>query len=404
MAQYETWPIKSVEKLMTSPTPVPARKDAQEIWVKDAKKAGANLLWRSEKAYNLPLSGLRLIDLRRPGLEECKDPKRTEMITNVKSRYDTPVTARDDRLFEGQGFRVYRGQIWSGRSIIDHTFYHGLRGKFADQYDMMSSFERRSSIEKIDGSAMFIQKPGSGNYFHWMIECLPRLKVLDDVDLLKRVDRLLLHLNPVPNHVKESIHYFFPDMIERLHPYRNMLAIPEKLLFFTAGPRKEGMKPETRISSTSAKFLSELDRPDRPGENIIFISRANASNRRLVNEQDLIEFLSSRFPVKVMIGDKLSVADQRKIMASARAIVGVHGAGLTNLIFAPRGARLIELTQGQYLNRTASFHDSALICGIEPHLVLAEEHGERTEVVKNVGNDLWLDPAAFEKISEIISY
>lgn len=140
-----------------------------------------------------------------------------------------------------------------------------------------------------------------------------------------------------------------------------------------------------------------------PGEKVIVISRANASNRRLVNEQALIDHLSARFPVQVMIGDRLSVAQQREVMAGARAVVGVHGAGLTNTVFAPQGARLIEITSGQYVNRTASFHDAALVCGILPLLVLAEEHGDRTEVVANVGNDLYLDPAGFDAICAMIA-
>lgn len=245
--------------------------------------------------------------------------------------------------------------------------------------------------------------PGTGNYFHWMIECLPRLVLLDDPAIAAQIDRLLLHFGQIPGFVTDSIGHLFPHLSDQLLPSSKAMVRPDRLCFLTSGPRDPDTEVETRITTTSARFLSELSRPDVPGEKVIVISRANASNRRLVNEQALIDHLWARFPVQVMIGDRLSVAQQREVMAGARAVVGVHGAGLTNTVFAPQGARLIEITSGQYVNRTASLHDAALVCGILPLLVLAEEHGDRTEVVANVGNDLYLDPAGFDAICAMIA-
>ncbi|WP_131577513.1 glycosyltransferase family 61 protein [Paracoccus nototheniae] len=388
---------------MTAPAPTLAADGSSAITVQDAQAAGARLLWRDEVAHMVPRAGLHLTDLRRPESPEFEDTTRSEWITRIARRYDAPVTARDDCLFEGQGYAMYRGQIWSDATAIDHTFHPRLRDKLPLEHEGMTRLLGKNAQDAPEGSAMYFQKPGTGNYFHWMIECLPRLHLLNDPQLAARVDHILLHFTQMPGFVTDSINEFFPHLMDRLLQVSKALVRPDRLCFLTSGPRVQGTPIETRITSASAQFLSGLERPDQRGETVIVISRANASNRRLVNEQALIDHLSARFPVKVMIGDQLGVADQRRIMGAARAVVGVHGAGLTNVMFAPRGARLIELTSGQYVNRTASFHDTALVCGVTPHLVLAEEHGDRTEVVKNVGNDLWMDPAGFDRISQLIA-
>ncbi|MFN3525537.1 MAG: glycosyltransferase family 61 protein [Paracoccus sp. (in: a-proteobacteria)] len=373
------------------------------IAVQEAAETRARLIWRDEADRQVPRAGLHLTDLRRPEAPECADEGRAKWIVKVARRYDGPVMARDDCLYEGTGFAMYRGQIWSGATAVNHSFHPKLRDKLPAEHAGMTRLAEKGILDAPEGSAMYFQKPGTGNYFHWMIECLPRLVLLDDPAIAAQIDRLLLHFGQMPGFVTDSIGHLFPHLAGRVLPSSRAMVRPDRLCFLTSGPRDPDTEVETRITTTSARFLSELSRPDVPGEKVIVISRANASNRRLVNEQALIDHLSARFPVQVMIGDRLTVAQQRAVMAGARAVVGVHGAGLTNTIFAPQGAQLIEITSGQYVNRTASFHDAALVCGILPLLVLAEEHGDRKEVVANVGNDLYLDPAGFDAICAMIA-
>jgi capsular polysaccharide biosynthesis protein len=69
------------------------------------------------------------------------------------------------------------------------------------------------------------------------------------------------------------------------------------------------------------------------GHRRIYISRNDASSRRIVNEADLIKELTplaeTDFPHQVRLFNKASV------------IIAPHGAGLTNCVFAPSGAVII---------------------------------------------------------------
>ena len=57
----------------------------------------------------------------------------------------------------------------------------------------------------------------------------------------------------------------------------------------------------------------------------------------------------------------MTVAAQVRAFAEAECVVGPHGAGLTNLAFAPPGAAVVELFAGDYVNECFW----ALACTVE---------------------------------------
>lgn len=78
---------------------------------------------------------------------------------------------------------------------------------------------------------------------------------------------------------------------------------------------------------------------------ITFLSRGT-KYRKILNEDALIERISSErsFSVKrVNYGKQLSFKDQLKITRNTDIFIGIHGAGLTHLLFLPKWATLFEL-------------------------------------------------------------
>ena len=77
----------------------------------------------------------------------------------------------------------------------------------------------------------------------------------------------------------------------------------------------------------------------------IFISRAEevqASRRRLLNHEE-IESIAKKHDFEVVALGKLSFAAQVGLFSGAAVIAGAHGAGFTNMVFAPVGTKLVEL-------------------------------------------------------------
>ncbi|MBI1237704.1 MAG: DUF563 domain-containing protein [Alphaproteobacteria bacterium] len=77
----------------------------------------------------------------------------------------------------------------------------------------------------------------------------------------------------------------------------------------------------------------------------LFVRRGAVQRRRLLNEDAVAERLA-RHGFEAIDPGTLSFADQIKTFAAADIVVGVHGAAMTNLLFAPRGIRVIELAAG----------------------------------------------------------
>ena len=79
-----------------------------------------------------------------------------------------------------------------------------------------------------------------------------------------------------------------------------------------------------------------------------------------MNQAELQAALESRGFVSIQ-PERLSVAEQAGFLSSARCVVAPHGAALTNLIFAPPGALLLELFHPQHKNR--AIVNLAAACG-----------------------------------------
>lgn|GEM_PF-7020560 len=84
--------------------------------------------------------------------------------------------------------------------------------------------------------------------------------------------------------------------------------------------------------------------PLRPTRRL-FISRRGARSRRCLNEEALMARLAPLGFERLQL-EELPPRRQLEAFASAAVVVGVHGAGLTNLVACQEGATLVELLSG----------------------------------------------------------
>jgi len=79
----------------------------------------------------------------------------------------------------------------------------------------------------------------------------------------------------------------------------------------------------------------------------IYISRSDASTRKIINEDLLLPELLSRWYLVVNL-TKLSFEDQATLFSRASHVIGQHGAGLTNLIYSPTDCKILEIFNPYY--------------------------------------------------------
>lgn len=104
-------------------------------------------------------------------------------------------------------------------------------------------------------------------------------------------------------------------------------------------------RPSQHILQLQAAFQadqSSLD--DESHDLIIYCSRSDAHERVVANEVALLALIRQHFPeseLYVYTGAE-SVAQTVRLFRRASVVMGMHGAGLSHLVFAPRGAAVVE--------------------------------------------------------------
>ena len=125
----------------------------------------------------------------------------------------------------------------------------------------------------------------------------------------------------------------------------------------------------------------------------LYVKRAGARQRRVVDEAGVGAALEPLGFEAVEL-DGMSVREQVERFAAAEAIVGAHGAGLTNMLFSPAGTTVVELFS------PGGFHDSryrrmARICGHAYHALVGTSPPDGADA-----QDVVVDPAQLAAMLE----
>lgn len=166
------------------------------------------------------------------------------------------------------------------------------------------------------------------NYYHWVVEILTRLFAYPDTER----PRLIVN-SPLASWQSESLHmlgFSDDDLLLLDHGYHSF-----ETLYF---PSHIGINPLTLNWLRSKMLPGERPRPSKR----IYISRRMAARRRVLNEEELEPILLERGFTFVDL-ETFSFAEQVKTFSEAEMIVAIHGAGLTNMVWAPPGCKVLEL-------------------------------------------------------------
>lgn len=96
-------------------------------------------------------------------------------------------------------------------------------------------------------------------------------------------------------------------------------------------------------------FLLKGNKKENLGYDYIYITREKAIYRRVINEDEIFQFLESMGFKKIYL-ENLSIEEQASVMNNAKVIVAPHGAGLANLVFCKPGTKVLEIFSPNYVN------------------------------------------------------
>jgi capsular polysaccharide biosynthesis protein len=178
--------------------------------------------------------------------------------------------------------------------------------------------------------AAWIVDDWSGNYFHWVTESLARLVSIENLPSTLLIPRHYRH-HPYVEFTLRG----FPE-IQRVGWVG--LKVRARVGRLHCPPRLDGW-PAPKLREVSRRIASLTG---NEGLKRLYIMRENASRRRLTNHREVGQLLR-KYHFEALHIDPARPQEQISALKSAECLVAVHGAALTNLMFMPPGANVIEL-------------------------------------------------------------
>jgi capsular polysaccharide biosynthesis protein len=219
--------------------------------------------------------------------------------------------------------------------------------------------------QRISGRVAVLNARYSHNYFHWLIEILPRLMSLRQAGIT--ADFYLVDcLSPLQQTALAALGIGRHQLIQ---PHCKLLLEADELVL-PSFPSPQCLRDFGRAMLAGLGVDAPVTSPRR-----IFISRRKTGTRTLDNEPQLEQLLQAHgFETHAM--EDYSLAKQARLIHEAEIVVATHGAGLANLVFARPRTRVIEIVPAGRFNY-ACYPKRTRFFNLHHQLVFAECPGRR---------------------------
>lgn len=252
--------------------------------------------------------------------------------------------------------------------IKDALLWHGLifvkvGERYAPVYELYRQIDRplapeglaeriagesiRSVHRSRDAAFLYVGSAGTLNYGHWLVDDLPALAAAAVLrKRYRQVQVIMTALGPLMDatradgvatalagasgtawrYVLEAYVWRF-DELHYVTPwtYHPMLKNPAALAYLRS------------LMGASAGGDARVPHGER-----LFVNRSNNHRRRLANSREVAE-TATRFGFREVCPETMTLREQWLAFASARQVVGLMGAAMTNTVFTPSGAELLHL-------------------------------------------------------------
>lgn len=272
--------------------------------------------------------------------------------TWLVGRHAVPFTSEGQMLLTG--FRDTLGMLGAEPHPDLELWVRGVRNALGTPNGLAWALRSRpacSLVGRLDS-----------NYFHWLIDTCGQLEGLRVYCERTGVEPVIVVRAGAPRFVRESLAILGLDPESVLEwPIRSSsdlptddggpVAIHVPTLVVSAWRGYRHGSSRKSLAWLRAAFLHgalgerHFSRANRERGGMFYIQRPRPAWRTIVNDDAVRTYLEGR-SFQVVRPEEYSLRDQISLFSRASVIVGMHGAGLTNILFAPN-AKLVELV-GSY--------------------------------------------------------
>jgi capsular polysaccharide biosynthesis protein len=310
--------------------------------------------WRHATAYPPPDGVLATEDYCRsgaPGLgryQKLSDassynhslPVTIDESVHWRFRHEAHRTAPERFLAE-----VHWGRVYGEGAVVTPTnrLLRDVSAMFDPPGGIPAAWEDHSLLRTslpapkfVDQRLAVISSIGAPNYYHWLLEILPRIGMVPR----SQVDLFYVNADLDPSGFQRAL--------------LRLLGIADSKLLL-AGPNTHIVARKLWVpslpgalnwpSAYAYEFVRQLLfnlRPQAPGPERIYVSRSAGTRRHVLNEENEVWPWLKRRGFERVEPSTLPFEEQMRLFANAKIIVGPFGAGMTNMVFSPPGAQVIE--------------------------------------------------------------
>ncbi len=235
-------------------------------------------------------------------------------------------------------------------------------------------------------SAIFATDNWSEGYFHWFSDVVPRVLIAQKISGFQENTKLLLSkklemvdfASETAEKLNQKISYYEENKVYKI----KKLILPSHIA--SSGNYDRELMQEARKLLTK-KSISQAEKK-------IYISRQKSRFRKINNEQE-VQKLLKKYNYEIHYFEEYNFKKQIELMQQTSFLIGLHGAGLTNMLFMNPNTKILEIRNQEDKHNNCYF-SLASDLDIDYYYLLSKGNSSETHTV-NVEVDT-------EKLEQII--
>ncbi len=296
----------------------------------------------------------------------------------------------------------YGYNLTSAGKLILETSYEAYLGYYypdwndnsnPDHYKIWRNLELVPNLKYYDHAVATLTTLYQSNYFHWMFDVLPRIHLLQ-----------FSKLRPTHYYV-ENMYKFQIETLKLLGINDDIIInaneieyIRAKDLIVPSNPGIPGTVPGWACDYLRTNALSLVaHNVDSIETKYIYVSRKNASYRKILNEEEILAVLK-KYDFRIVCLENMEFSEQVNLFFKAECVVSAHGAGLSNIVFCKQGAKIVELFSTNYVN--PCYWYIAEEVGLDYHYMIGKniDQGIHQKNRWDVKSDIVIDIKSFDTL------
>ena len=238
----------------------------------------------------------------------------------------------------------------SGNNLVKDISFTQIKGKLVSAKKNFVIYRGTPYLKKkYQGTVVSLAQGASGdnNYFHWMFDILPKIKIILSNYKINNIDYFYMpEIQPFQKKILSIFGFKKFNIInskKNKHIQADKIIIPEHPWYVKNTIDEEVNNLPIWISKWLRKICLKNKKNNIKVEKV-FIDRSESEYKRcqLINNDQIKKYLLKKGFKSIKVG-KLDFLDQIALFNNAKFIIGPHGAAFTNLIFCKKNTKVIEI-------------------------------------------------------------